>query len=736
MTGRGRLRAFFAILAYGLLRAEEAAATTYVVAASGGDFTSIQAALDVAEAGDTIQVREKSTPYFEKVEFQASGNAVDGFLSLEAYPGEQPILDGTGAPGANMVLIEDRSWVRLSGFVIRNNLGVNDGSGVRILGAGSHVEIRDNEIHDIRGRHAMGITVYATKAQPISDLVIDGNHIHDCEPATSEALTLNGNVTDFAVTNNVVEDVNNIAIDFIGGETDIQPDPTKVARNGVCRGNVVRRARSSYGGGFAGGIYVDGGRDIVIENNVVTESDLGIEIGAENAGLVTSGIVVRSNLVYANDKVGIVFGGFSDSVGTVEECELRNNTLYGNDTLGEGFGEIWVQYAENNVVRNNVFFATEENLLLASYGNGNQQNDFDHNVWWTADGAASGRFIWNDVQHVGFTAYRNATGQDASSLFVDPLLVAPEAGDFHVDPQSPAVNAGDPSTAIDPGEADLDGAARLSGPRVDAGADEITCGDGEENPGEECDDGNLIDGDGCDSNCTFTACGNGIVTSGEVCDDGNVAAGDCCGATCQLEANGAPCDDARLCTRSDACSVGVCVGAEEPEPSCRTSAGATVTIRASPLPLKRSFGYVWKGGAATTLADLGDPTVSGGTRYDLCLFDRDGGVSSLVLEATLPAGGTCGGKVCWSALGGKGFKYGDKNGASGGITKLLLKTGAEGKAKLLVKGRGAGLDLPELPLDGDPSVGVEVRNDEGVCFGTTFAAPADNDGAGFKDKTP
>jgi cysteine-rich repeat protein len=28
---------------------------------------------------------------------------------------------------------------------------------------------------------------------------------------------------------------------------------------------------------------------------------------------------------------------------------------------------------------------------------------------------------------------------------------------------------------------------------------------------EECDDGNLINGDGCDSNCTVTGCGNGIV---------------------------------------------------------------------------------------------------------------------------------------------------------------------------------------------------------------------------------
>ena len=46
------------------------------------------------------------------------------------------------------------------------------------------------------------------------------------------------------------------------------------------------------------------------------------------------------------------------------------------------------------------------------------------------------------------------------------------------------------------------------------------CGNGATEAPELCDDGNLVDGDGCDSNCTFTGCGNTIVTAGEECDDG------------------------------------------------------------------------------------------------------------------------------------------------------------------------------------------------------------------------
>jgi cysteine-rich repeat protein len=60
----------------------------------------------------------------------------------------------------------------------------------------------------------------------------------------------------------------------------------------------------------------------------------------------------------------------------------------------------------------------------------------------------------------------------------------------------------------------------------------VTCGDGYALCGEQCDDGNLIDGDGCDSNCRPTGCGNGIVTAGEQCDDGNLVDGDGCDSNC------------------------------------------------------------------------------------------------------------------------------------------------------------------------------------------------------------
>ena len=62
----------------------------------------------------------------------------------------------------------------------------------------------------------------------------------------------------------------------------------------------------------------------------------------------------------------------------MKDSAFLNNTCYGNDTLGVGLGELWIQYAENNVVRNNIFFAAGQNVLLYSEP-GNVGNTLDYN---------------------------------------------------------------------------------------------------------------------------------------------------------------------------------------------------------------------------------------------------------------------------------------------------------------------------------------------------------------------
>jgi cysteine-rich repeat protein len=65
----------------------------------------------------------------------------------------------------------------------------------------------------------------------------------------------------------------------------------------------------------------------------------------------------------------------------------------------------------------------------------------------------------------------------------------------------------------------------------------LSCGNGALELGEECDDGNGEDGDGCSAHCLIESCGDGIVNNApnEECDDGNNSDGDGCSADCQLE---------------------------------------------------------------------------------------------------------------------------------------------------------------------------------------------------------
>ena len=65
------------------------------------------------------------------------------------------------------------------------------------------------------------------------------------------------------------------------------------------------------------------------------------------------------------------------------------------------------------------------------------------------------------------------------------------------------------------------------------------CGDGVPYVGtEECDDGNGLNGDGCDQNCTLSDCGNGVLAAPEVCEDNNTVDGDGCDGNCTITACG------------------------------------------------------------------------------------------------------------------------------------------------------------------------------------------------------
>ncbi len=106
--------------------------------------------------------------------------------------------------------------------------------------------------------------------------------------------------------------------------------------------------------------------------------------------------------------------------------------------------------------------------------------------------------------------------------------------------------------AVDPGE-DCDDGNQSDQDGCVAGCQQASCGDGHVRLGvEACDDGNTVGGDGCEADCTLASCGNGQVEANEGCDDGNLDDTDACLNTC----TSASCGDGIVQTGVEACDDG------------------------------------------------------------------------------------------------------------------------------------------------------------------------------------
>jgi hypothetical protein len=144
----------------------------------------------------------------------------------------------------------------------------------------------------------------------------------------------------------------------------------------------------------------------------------------------------------------------------------------------------------------------------------------------------------------------------------------------------------------------------------------LTCGNGDTDAGEFCDDANEVEDDGCRRNCAYSCSGN------SQCDDGSDCTSDACvpggsGRVCRNTSTSDPCDDGDPCTSGDAC---------DPEGRC---AGTAYVCEASPC--ESSSVCDGLGGCTATFVPSDEPCDDGvlcttHTSCDgagLCLGDLD-----------------------------------------------------------------------------------------------------------------
>src|SRR4026208_1997742 len=416
-------------------------AGNYYVSVTGSDSNNgsqtspwrhIQYAMDRVVAGSTVHVM--NGVYNETVTFRSSGSAGGGYITLQNFSTDTPVIDGTGLSIVNetgLVVIENRAYIKLIGFEIRNlQAGGNTSvfpAGIWVRGNGDHLEIRNNKVHNVENScshcGAHGIAVYGRDPNAsIHDLIIDGNEVYDLQTGWSESMVLNGNVEQFTVSNNAVHDNDNIGIDFIGFEGENPNPAVDRARNGTVSGNQVYNI-NSYGNPAygtersAGGIYVDGGTNIIVERNIVHHSNLGVELASEHGGTATSYITLRNNFFYNNTQAGIAIGGYDKRRGSTENCVIVNNTLYNNFTQGDWGAELYIQFdTRNNLIKNNIIFANSSRRFIESWSAVMTANVVDRNLYFASGGGSNGTWIWKGVTYTTFAAYQSGSGNDATGF--------------------------------------------------------------------------------------------------------------------------------------------------------------------------------------------------------------------------------------------------------------------------------------------------------------------------------
>jgi hypothetical protein len=471
--------------------------TVYYVSPTGSDaargtinapLRGIMTALNKAIPGDTVIVRAGT--FYEKVRFPKSGRA-EKYISLKAYPGERPIIDGTGLSITGkeaLVTIRNVSYILFQGFDVCNYKSstpwVNINGILADEGSGNII-IRRNKIYNIEhnviptdGRSGHGIEIIGNTAVPMKNILVEENEIHDCNTGYSENLTINGYVDGFVIRKNKIYNAENIGIDAAGGYW-ANPTPAhNYSRNGVISDNEIFNVEMRTGplGGYGAiGIYVDGARNITIERNKIHDTDRGIGIVSENDAYPTEGCIVRNNFVYNCWRTGIYLGGYLNyTTGGTRNCYIVNNTLAFNNRVLGAFDEVEgeIRLTENcfdNVIKNNIVYARPENdVFVHKYTATGSNNILDHNLYFST-GAV--KWIWNGVEYNSFSEWKTACGSDAASTNeVDPLVENTATPDLHLQSSSPAKNAGQVISIQVNGETDIDGQPRIVNNKISIGA--------------------------------------------------------------------------------------------------------------------------------------------------------------------------------------------------------------------------------------------------------------------------
>jgi hypothetical protein len=200
---------------------------------------------------------------------------------------------------------------------------------------------------------------------------------------------------------------------------------------------------SSYGFDYyGGGVFADGGTKLLVRNCVIASNGIG-------TGTFAGGV-------------------YAGGTGTEVDCELcivRNNHAWASGGASLADYAAITRFRKCTIVGNtsNNFFGIQGGVSMANDGD----SVVEDSILWGNAGSQVGSFgypyDWGTTAAVAYSLVQGGFA-GAGNLNADPLFANPGQGDYSLLPGSPAIDAGNPSSPLDPDGTRADLGARPSGP--------------------------------------------------------------------------------------------------------------------------------------------------------------------------------------------------------------------------------------------------------------------------------
>ncbi|MCL5097490.1 MAG: right-handed parallel beta-helix repeat-containing protein, partial [Candidatus Omnitrophica bacterium] len=397
---------------------------------------TVSAAIGIATGGDEIWVAQGT--YAGHVTLKPALTLYGGFAGSEItrdqrnWTNHLSVIWGT-TNKAVVTITNAGPATRLDGFTIGGGNGIH-GGGIAMVGSGPI--IANNTIrNNITDGAGAGISIWGFNLVSSTEAYFP------------------------VITNNVIADNQSINDEGDGAGIAVVGSSPLIAWNVIARNTATRN-----GGGIACWRH----SIPIIANNLIeansasydelTVSEGGGGIFASATDLdgrpidgAISAPTIINNVIAANG--GRYGGGITVIDSRLGAATIANNTIVANNGAGIYWANTWPTNNNNIVAFNTMGF--ERGIAGIS--------DADirfNNVYGNAVLGASANYVG--------TADRTVTG---GNLSADPKFANGAIGDFHLQPDSPCVDAG--STAlVELGQSDIDRQPRIQGKAVDMGADE------------------------------------------------------------------------------------------------------------------------------------------------------------------------------------------------------------------------------------------------------------------------